>query len=248
MFRGRSGPGAPRGAAHTALAPTARTTLLTRPSHVPTLPQRPPAPLRSARGPSKMRRPTGVSKGLPPVDHRCCTAPVGVSGAGRREQQRVGAVEKDVLVAGVLCVGSGGGGGHRGPFAPPSPPSLSAVRGGSARGVPYLSCQGGGGVATYMTQNDPHVALIVLNTHFWRGKLLVENFFSGQNLCSGALGANIRCYTKQWPRHGTQCPPHPPSAIVRAPPPPPTPGAISRSPDLRAKKPDIPPLCHPPRQ
>ena len=70
--------------------------------------------------------------------------------------------------------------------------------------MPDLPCGGGGGVnPTSMAQNDTHVALIILTTRMWGGKLLVEKTFSGQNLCSCAFGANIRSYTKQRARHGT---------------------------------------------
>ena len=117
----------------------------------------------------------------------------------------------------------------RKPIFPTPPPSLlgrrdgrGGVQGGGARpAVP-----GGGGVnPTSMAQNDTHVALIILITQTWRGgKLLVEKKFSGQILCSCALGANIRSYTKQRARHGTPFlqppPPPPPSAGVHVTPPP----------------------------
>ena len=55
----------------------------------------------------------------------------------------------------------------------PHSPSLVAVPGGGfGLALPYLPCRGGGGGATptYMAQNDPHVALIILTTHMW-GKI-----------------------------------------------------------------------------
>ena len=57
----------------------------------------------------------------------------------------------------------------------PTPPSLSLVAvpgGGFGLALPYLPCPGGGGgpTPTYMAQNDPHVALIILTTHMW-GKI-----------------------------------------------------------------------------
>ena len=54
-----------------------------------------------------------------------------------------------------------------------------------------------------MAQNDTHVALIILTTQMWGGKLLVEKIFQAKILCSCAFGANIRSYTKQRARHGT---------------------------------------------
>ena len=75
-----------------------------------------------------------------------------------------------------------------------------------------------------MAQNDTHVALIILTTQMWGGKLLVEKTFSGQNLCSCAFGANIRSYTKKRAQHGTpflQHPPPPSAGVhVTLPPPP----------------------------
>ena len=67
----------------------------------------------------------------------------------------------------------------RKPICPTPPcPSLVAVPGGGfGLGLPYLPCRGGGGgpTPTYMAQNDPHVALIILTTHM-RGKFFVKNF------------------------------------------------------------------------
>ena len=63
----------------------------------------------------------------------------------------------------------GGGGMARQPISatPPPSPSLVAVPGGGfGLGLPYLPCRGGGPTPTYMPQNDPHVALIILTTHF----------------------------------------------------------------------------------
>ena len=70
----------------------------------------------------------------------------------------------------LLC---GGGGWHGSPFAqPPPPPPWSPCREGFGLGLPFLPCRGGGGgpTPTYMAQNDPHVALIILTTHMW-GKI-----------------------------------------------------------------------------
>ena len=66
----------------------------------------------------------------------------------------------------LLC----GGGMARKPVSPTPPsPSLVAVPGGGfGLALPYLPCRGGGGpTPTYMAQNDPHVALIILTTHVW---------------------------------------------------------------------------------
>ena len=105
----------------------------------------------------------------------------------------------------------------RGPIFP-TPPHLLGRRdgrGGSGRGCPTCRAEGG-------AQNDTHVALIILTTQMWGGKLLVEKTFSGQNLCSCSFGANIRSYTKQRARHGTPFL-QPPPLLRRAPmsPPPP---------------------------
>ena len=51
---------------------------------------------------------------------------------------------------------------------PPSPSLVAVPGGGCGLGLPYLPCRGGGGLTpTYMAQNDPHVALIILTTHMW---------------------------------------------------------------------------------
>ena len=81
------------------------------------------------------------------------------------------------------CLGLGGkkialrgrGGMARKPICPTPPPSPSLVAvpgGGFGLALPYLLCRGGGGgpTPTYMAQNDPHVALIILTTHMW-GKI-----------------------------------------------------------------------------
>ena len=123
----------------------------------------------------------------------------------------------------LLC---GGGGDTEAHFPNPPPPSLAAVTGGgggSGRGRPTCRAGGGGGVnPTSMAQNNTHIALIILTTQMWGGKLLVEKTFSGQILCSCAFGANIRSYTKQRARHRTPFlqPPTPPSAGVHVIPPP----------------------------
>ena len=124
------------------------------------------------------------------------------------------------------------GGVTRKPIPPP-PPSLAAVTGGgsSGRGCPTCRAGGGGVNPTSMAQNDTHVALIILTTQMWGGKLLVEKTFSGQILCSCAFGANIRSYTKQMARHGTPfLQPPPPSLLRRASMSPPPRRAIFRLP------------------
>ena len=66
----------------------------------------------------------------------------------------------------LLC----GGGMARKPICPtpPSPSLVAVLGGGFGLGLPYLLCRGGGGPnPTYMAQNDPHVALIILTTHLW---------------------------------------------------------------------------------
>ena len=63
-----------------------------------------------------------------------------------------------------------GGGWHGSPFAqPPPPPPWSPCReGGVGWGCPTCRAGGvGGPTPTYMAQNDPHVALIILTTHMW---------------------------------------------------------------------------------
>ena len=81
------------------------------------------------------------------------------------------------------CFAGGGGGGMaRKPICPNPPfPSLVAVPGGGfGLALPYLPCRGGGGgpTPTYMAQNDPHVALMILTTHMW-GKIFSEKIFHG---------------------------------------------------------------------
>ena len=70
----------------------------------------------------------------------------------------------------------GGGGMAQKPICPnPRSPSLVAVPGGGfVLALPYLPCRGGGGgpTPTYMAQNHPHVALIILTTHMW-GKMFL---------------------------------------------------------------------------
>ena len=66
-----------------------------------------------------------------------------------------------------------GRGWHGSPFAqPPPPPPWSPCReGGLGWGCSTCRAGGGGGpTPTYMAQNDPHVALIILTTHMW-GKI-----------------------------------------------------------------------------
>ena len=134
---------------------------------------------------------------------------------------------------------AGGGGVTRRPIFPTHPPpSLAAVMGGGVQGGgarPAVPGGGGGVNPTSMAQNDTHVALIILTTQMWGGKLLVEKTFSGQILCSCAFGANIHSYTKQRARHGTPFL-QPPPLLRRAsmsPPPPPPRRAIFRSPRAR---------------
>ena len=85
-----------------------------------------------------------------------------------------------------ICFKGSGGGWARRPISQ-LPPSLPAGPGdgGSARGVPYLSCRGAGGsTSTYMT--PPHRADHYFDYTYVGGKLLVEKAFSVQNLCSSA--------------------------------------------------------------
>ena len=76
----------------------------------------------------------------------------------------------------LLC---GGGGWYGSPFAqrPPPPPWSPCREGGLGWGWATYRAKGGGGTPTYMAQNDPHVALIILTTHMW-GK----NFLRKKNL------------------------------------------------------------------
>ena len=112
------------------------------------------------------------------------------------------------------CSAGGGGGDTEAHF--PNPPG---------RGCPTCRAAGGGGVnPTSMARNDTHVALIILTTQMWGGKLLVEKLFRTKILCSCAFGANIHSYTKQRARHGTpflQPPPLLRRASMSSPPPPP---------------------------
>ena len=69
----------------------------------------------------------------------------------------------------LLC--GGGGGWHGSPFAQPPPLPLLGRRAGrgvwAGAALPAVPGGGGGPTPTYMAQNDPHVALIVLTTHLW---------------------------------------------------------------------------------
>ena len=120
-----------------------------------------------------------------------------------------------------LLKGLGGGGGWQGgPFPKPSP-SLSAVQeGGFGAGatLPAVPPGGGGVDPTIHGSKCPPRRF---DTHLWGKTFLVERTFSGPNLCSGAFGANIHCYTKQRAHYGSPFlqPPPPPSAGVRPPPP-----------------------------
>ena len=78
----------------------------------------------------------------------------------------------------LLC-GGGGGGDTEAHF--PTPPPLLGRRDGSG-GAPDLPCRGGGGVnPTSMAQNDTHVALIVLTTQMWGGRIIGGKNFFGPN-------------------------------------------------------------------
>ena len=81
----------------------------------------------------------------------------------------------------------------------------------------------GGPTPTYMTQNDPRVALIILTEHMW-GKIVSWKTFSGPKFVFRAFGGNIRLYTKQRARHGS------PFLEPSGPPPPPSPGVHAISP------------------
>ena len=127
----------------------------------------------------------------------------------------------------LLC--GGGGGDTEAHFPnPPPPPSLAAVTvgGGSWPGCPTCHAGGGGGVnPTSMAQNDTHVALIILTTQMWGGKLLVEKFFRAK-FCVPVPLAPTSVLTQN---KGPDTEPHfsnPPPLLRRAsmsPPPPPPP-------------------------
>ena len=120
----------------------------------------------------------------------------------------------------------GGGGGTEAHFPNP-PPSLlgrrdgrGGVQGGGAR--PAVPGGGRGVNTTSMAQNDTHLALIILTTQMWGGKLLVKKIF-GPNFCVPAPSAPTSVLTQN---KGPDTEPHfsnppPPSAGVHVPPPPP---------------------------
>ena len=76
----------------------------------------------------------------------------------------------------VLTVVGGGGGGH-----PPAlvEPNLGGRRVGRSGSQPPSSPLGGEGGPTYIPENDPHDALIILNMHKW-GKFFLKNCPSTQ--------------------------------------------------------------------
>ena len=68
------------------------------------------------------------------------------------------------------CFAGGGGDGTEAhlPNPPPPPPWSPCREGGLGWGCPTCRAGGGGGpTPTYMAQNNPHVALIILTTHMW---------------------------------------------------------------------------------
>ena len=86
----------------------------------------------------------------------------------------------------------GWGGGHRGPSPPPS---LAAVpgRGSSARGVPYLPCQGGGSTPTsiFLSKWSPTILTTRLSKHCWWKKVIGPRHATGvgqRNWSSIAIG------------------------------------------------------------
>ena len=60
-----------------------------------------------------------------------------------------------------------GGGWHGSPFLQPPLPLLGGRGVWAGAALPAVPGGGGGSTPTYMAQNDPHVALIILTTHMW---------------------------------------------------------------------------------
>ena len=118
------------------------------------------------------------------------------------------------------CFAGGGDGTEAHLPNPPPPPPWSPCReGGLGSGCPTCRAGGGGGgpTPTYMAQNDPHVALIILT--YVGENVFVRKNIPGQNLCSGAFGGDIRPCTKQRARHGSPFlePPPPPLSFAGRP-------------------------------
>ena len=154
-------------------------------AHAPRRRRRRPAglPLRSARpGNAKPNSPLAPSTGSPThgrnnpqmtVSPRLAAKqpapgrpglgrihPTTLPGRGRRREDKAG---RKLLW--------GGGEMARKPICPTRPPPWSPCReGGLGQGCPTCCARGGGGgsTLTYMAQNDPHIALIILTTHMWR--------------------------------------------------------------------------------
>ena len=72
------------------------------------------------------------------------------------------------------CFAGGGGGDGTETHLPNPPLPLLGRRAGrgvwAGAALPAVPGGGGGPTPTYMDQNDPHVALIILTTHMW-GKI-----------------------------------------------------------------------------
>ena len=114
-------------------------------------------------------------------------------------------------------------------LTPPSP-SLVAVPGqGCGLGLPHLPCgEGGGGpTPTYMAQNDPHGALIILTTHMWGNIFSLKNLFRAKICVPAPLAATSVLTQNKGP--GTE-------AHFRNAPPPPSPGAHAIPPPPPAKQ------------
>ena len=119
----------------------------------PSFDARPPQPTATP-GPGASMRPGPVPR----------AAPLQTPGA-----------EGDPAFGGKKIALRGGGGMAQEPICPnpPPPPPWSPCREGVWAGAALPAVPGGGGggpIPTYMAQNDPHVALIILTTHMW-GKI-----------------------------------------------------------------------------
>ena len=122
----------------------------------------------------------GLVHYIPASGGQVPTVPHYLGARGRAEQgDRARGAGKGKARAGRKLLCGGDGTEAHLPNPPPPPPPWSLCReGGLGWRCPTCRDGGGGATPTYMAQNDPHVALIILTTHMW-GKIFSRKKFSG---------------------------------------------------------------------